>query len=240
MTQAVISDIHGNLAAFQAVLADIDRRNITEIFCLGDCIGYGPQPEEVLDLICERNIPCVLGNHELGIVDPECRAWFNPNSLRILDRTRKMLSEDAVSRLRTWPRSLVRADCRYVHGCPPESVFDYLYDFDDTGLKRLFDQFSESVCFVGHTHELQIARLVGGTVEAKELISGVHKLERGRFIINIGSVGQPRDGDNRGKYALWTPDTRRLEIRAVPYDIQKTADLISKLGFPETYARRLW
>lgn len=240
MAQAVISDIHGNLTAFLAVLDDIDRLGVTDLICLGDCIGYGPQPHEVLALIRERGIPCVLGNHELGIVDPSFRSWFNPNSLKVLDLTRSMLSDNDLTMLRTWPRVLLRDGCRYVHGCPPDSVSEYLYEYEDGGLGELCRSFSERVCFIGHTHELQLIRCSGADPDLEVIGMGRYRLDSGRYIVNIGSVGQPRDGDNRAKYVLFEPDTGKLEVRAVKYDIKAVADRILRLGFPETFARRLW
>lgn len=240
MNRAVISDIHGNLTAFRAVLDDIDNLGITDIICLGDCIGYGPQPHEVLALVQERAIPCVRGNHELGIVDPLFRSWFNPNSLKVLDLTRSMLTNADVDYIRTWPEVRLHNGCRYVHGCPPRSVSEYLYEYEDGGLGKLCASFTEQICFVGHTHELQLIRCLDREPDFEIISPGTYHLDTGRYIVNVGSVGQPRDGDNRAKYALFDHRTGELEVRAVKYDIQSTADRIVSLGFPETYARRLW
>jgi diadenosine tetraphosphatase ApaH/serine/threonine PP2A family protein phosphatase len=173
-------------------------------------------------------------------VDPAFRSWFNPNSLRVLDLTREMLSEADVAMLKTWPRTLVRHGCRYVHGCPPDSVSEYLYEYEDGGLGELCASFSEPVCFIGHTHELQLVRCLEPEPDHEIITPGRYSLDRGRCIVNIGSVGQPRDGDSRAKYVLFDVKSREIEVRAVRYDIRATADLIVAFGFPETYARRLW
>lgn len=240
MLQAILSDIHGNLTAFRAVLEEIDGLGVTDITCLGDCIGYGPQPGEVMALVRERQIPCVLGNHELGIIDPGFRSWFNPNTRKVLDLTRAMLTCEDVEQLKTWPAVLLRNGCRYVHGCPPDSVSEYLYEYEDGGLKELCGSFPERLCFIGHTHELQLVRCLDPEPELEVIGPGRYRLDTGRYVVNIGSVGQPRDGDNRAKYVLFDPATGELEVRAVKYDIKSVADRIMALGFPETYARRLW
>lgn len=256
---AVISDVHGNLEALQAVLADIDAQGATEILNLGDMVGYGPEPEACVTLLRGRGVPSVLGNHEFGLAEAQARGFFNPQARKALDRTRQLLSDDSVMYFRTLPRTLEAHGALFVHGCPPGLVSKYLYELDDDALRETFALYPQRLCFVGHTHELErisffpdaepAPQAGGGRIEHKRLIKGLTALDSGaRHIINIGSVGQPRDGNNKAKYVLWEPDETsagtkadaKIELRFVPYDIARTAALIVEKGLPMVYADRLW
>lgn len=240
MLLAIFSDVHGNLEAFTAVLQDIDENRPDETLCLGDCIGYGPDPERVLEIVRERAIPCVLGNHELGIVDQSRRKWFNPHALKALDRTIAQLSPTSLDMIHDFPRVITRDDIRLVHGCPPDSVFTYLFEPEEEDLVRRMQKTPQTVCFVGHTHDLELVELLHGNLRRRELAPGARILRPdARFICNIGSAGQPRDGDKRAKYALYDTSTRTMELRAVPYDARKTVEKMRALRMPDTYATRL-
>jgi diadenosine tetraphosphatase ApaH/serine/threonine PP2A family protein phosphatase len=245
---AVLSDVHGNLEALRAVLDDLDAAGAREILNLGDMVGYGPEPEACVRLLRERGAVSVLGNHELGLVEAEARGWFNPQARKALERTRRLVSEDSLAYFRTLPRAVTRAGARFVHGCPPELVTKYLFELDADDLRATFGLYPERLCFAGHTHELErISLTIDGEVAHKGLGRGVLRLDPAqRHLINAGAVGQPRDGDNRAKYVLWTPDAAGyggadvIDVRCVPYDIAKTAAGILEKGLPAVYADRLW
>ena len=241
MMLAVFSDVHGNLEALRAVLQDMEEQGADELICLGDFIGYGPDPEAVCHIIEERGIPSVLGNHELGLKNRDIRAWFNPVSLKALDITRQLLPPPCREFAISHPQAIVRDDMRFVHGCPPDKVLTYLFELEDEELLEIIQEMPESLCFVGHTHELGLVTLKDGDLTREEIEPGERVLEPGnKYIVNIGSVGQPRDGvDKRAKYALWEPETRRLVIRAVTYDAQATVDKMRALGMPDSYAVKL-
>ncbi len=246
MKIGIISDIHANLEACKRVLDDIDLQQPDRVFCCGDSIGYGPEPEAVVQLLRKRGIPQVLGNHELGCMDRAELAWFNPVARKAIRRTRKMLSRQTLDWINTLPFSLTPWEpgldaCYFVHGAPPDSPRTYLFELEDEELPKLFEHTGERVVFVGHTHELTLAWWDGKTAGRREMGQGQHELPPDiRYIVNVGSVGQPRDGDNRAKYVLFDPVRRILDVRFIPYDIKATADAILALGFPEQYARRLW
>jgi diadenosine tetraphosphatase ApaH/serine/threonine PP2A family protein phosphatase len=128
----------------------------------------------------------------------------------------------------------------FVHGCPPDSVLTYLFELNDAGLQEIFAAAGWRHCFVGHTHELELIELHDDRIQREALTMGRLRLNGDKQIINIGSVGQPRDGDNRAKYVLFDSERLELEVRFVSYDIQKTANKIVELGFPRFYADRLW
>ena len=242
---AVLSDIHANYEALVCVLSDIEALGIADLVCLGDTIGYGPEPERCARIILDRHIPSCLGNHEFGLQNRRNRAWFNPQARQALDRTRELLSQDTIDRLCALPPVLALGGVRYVHGCPPESPTEYLFNLDDGQLLRRFGLYPEPLCFAGHTHELALYSLSGdpstGTIVRQPLPQGPTILDPAeRHILNIGSVGQPRDGDNHAKYCVFTPSEHTVEIRFVPYDIAATAEKIVQAGLPKAYADRLW
>ena len=241
MKIAIVSDIHGNFDAFRQVLDDIDRSGIDEIVSLGDNVGYGPEPELVVEQILARGIPSVQGNHELALNDPAYLNWFNPSARESLLKTRALLSDkslDFISKLQPY---LILHDCRFVHGFPPDSPLIYLFQPSDRDKIKVFDNTTERLCFIGHTHSLEILAYDGGKLEYKDLPKGLTGLDRKKkYIINIGSVGQPRDPSNEAKYAVWDSSNETIDIRFVPYDIASVVKKIKAAGLPEEHAERLW
>ena len=241
MRLAVISDVHGNLEALRSVLADIDRSKADATVCLGDNVGYGPEPEAVVELVRQRNIPCVMGNHELGVVDADYLGWFNATARRSLEINRRLLSPATVDFLGTLPATLVQAGCLCVHGCPPASITTYLFEVRQTELLQLLPTLEQRICFVGHTHDLELVDFDGRVVSIERLQRGLLQLQqRHRYIVNVGSVGQPRDGNNNAKYVIWDSGLDQLEVRFVAYDISATVRKILQLGLPAINAKRLW
>ncbi len=242
MKLAVISDIHGNLEALNAVLTQIDAdRHIGPVVCLGDCVGYGPDPEQVVHVLRSRDIPAVIGNHEMALRDPEQLSWFNPLARLSLEKTLTMLSSESRAYLAQLPYSRIVAGGRLVHGYPPESTRTYLFQKTLYEIKKTFqEELSERICFVGHTHDLEIVSFDGAAVTRRALGQGPVTLNRDRrYIINVGSVGQPRDGNNKAKYVVWDPDADIVDVRFVPYDTARTVAKIRQAGLPEQHAARL-
>jgi predicted phosphodiesterase len=241
MKIAVTSDIHGNLAACRQVLLDIDKVGADTVVNLGDNIGYGPEPEAVIHSMRDRQIPGVLGNHELALLKRESLHRMNPAAQKSMRITQKLLSDDSRAFCESLPMSLNLHNALYVHACPPESATIYLMDVAPDRLARLFATFTEHICFFGHTHIQALHEKKGDSVASKKLAQGtIHLDPDNRYLINVGSVGQPRDGNNNAKYVIWDSTAGTLEVRYVPYDIKTTADKILRLGFPEYNAKRLW
>ncbi len=241
MRLGIISDIHGNLEALKQVLADIDQSELNGVACLGDNIGYGPEPEEVVKLIRKRNIPSIMGNHELVIVDPRYLVEMNPTTRRSSVLTLDLLSRDTIDYIHDLRPSMIFRGALLVHGCPPDSITTYLFELSNVQLSQLFPAMQEKICFVGHTHDLEIISFDRGKVTRAPLREGPTRLQAGqKYIINVGSVGQPRDGNNNAKYVIWDTCSQRIEVRFIPYDIAVTANKILKLGFPDFNATRLW
>ena len=241
MKLAILSDIHANDEAFTQVLADIDRSEVTRVFCLGDVIGYGPEPNQSISLIRGRNIPAIIGNHELAVLEPQYLEWFNPDARVSLEKTTTLLSDESKRYIRELEPSIVAFNCRFVHGFPPDSSLTYLTFVTESELRHTFVDMKENICFLGHTHTLEIVSYNENSVERSPLNRGITDLNvDNQYIINVGSVGQPRDGNNTAKYVIWDTVNHTVEVRFVPYDIQKVADKILEIGLPEVHARRLW
>ncbi len=241
MRIAIISDIHGNLDAFNQVLADIDHSDVDEIICLGDNIGYGPEPDQVIKTVEARQISSVIGNHELAVIQPKFLKWFNPVARKSMEKSLPLLSDQSLSYISKQKSHFVTHGCRFVHGFPPDSALIYMFQVSDHRKKLALKNMKENICFVGHTHMLEMISYNGLSCDTSTLPDGITSLENEeKYIFNIGSVGQPRDGDNRAKYALWDISRHTLEVRSVPYDIGAVVDKMKKAGLPKEHARRLW
>ena len=241
MRLAVISDIHGNLEALHRVFADIEASRADRIICLGDMIGYGPDPEAVVEAIREHDIPSLMGNHELAVLKPETLEGFNPLARLSLEKTIKRLSSGTIRYIRGLEYFQRIASCRCVHGFPPDSPRTYLFSVSEPELRTAFKALAEPCCFLGHTHVPAVFAFDGKAIQRHRPERGVIRLDSGRkYMINAGSVGQPRDGDNHAKYVIWDSETHRLALRYVSYDIAAVVRKITLLGFPKAHAQRLW
>jgi len=237
---AVLSDIHGNMEALEAVEADLRLQGADRVICLGDNIGYGPDPQAVVDRLRQRGYLSILGNHEFALGDPRGRRWFNFQAAENNIETEKLLSKDNKEFCCRLPNSIEVEEAHFVHGYPPASVFRYLDRQSDASIATLFGSTPATLFFVGHTHRLALVSGRNGTVTRRALQEETVMLEPDtKYIVNCGSVGQPRDGDRRAKYIVWDRVKRQLIVRFVAYDQKKTMQKIRDLGFPEIYALRL-
>ncbi|UCE52382.1 MAG: metallophosphoesterase [Desulfobacterales bacterium] len=240
MRLAIVSDIHGNLDAFEHVLTDIDRSNVDDIISLGDNIGYGPEPDQVIKMVQARHIPSIMGNHELTAIEPKYLNWFNPIARESLLKTFKLLSDQSLRYISKQKLHQVSHGCRFVHGFPPDSALIYMFQVSDHKKKRILEQIEERICFVGHTHMLEMMSYDGDEIQYAPLIEGFTPLNMDKkYILNIGSVGQPRDGDNRAKYVIWDSSQNKIDVKFIPYDIASVVEKIRAAGLPEEHARRL-
>ena len=240
MRIAVLSDIHGNMDAFEKVLEDIERSRPDFVYSLGDNIGYGAESERVIQALRRRCIPSVLGNHELAAKDPGFLDWFNPAARESLSLTFDRLRADSLDFIRKLPTHISFQSLRFVHGFPPDSPTRYMFQIPASEKLRILLEIPERICFVGHTHGLDIVSCSGHVLEEVEFREGLNPLSPdSKYIINIGSVGQPRDGDTRAKYVIWDSLKHTLDIRYVPYDAQAAAHKILAAGMPEQHAHQL-
>ena len=240
MKLAVVADIHGNLEALEAVLAEIDHIGPDMVVSLGDDVGYGPDPDQVVQILAARNIPSVLGNHELAVKRPGFEKWFNPVSRKAVYHTRAHLSAASVQHICSYPKHRVHGPFRFVHGAPPSSVALYLFQLPPSKLKIHLTNMAERIVFVGHTHDLGMMRWDGETLESQGLEKGRTPLNpRFKYVINVGSVGQPRDGTAHAKYVMVDTAEHSVAVRYVLYDYGKTAGKIIQAGLPREFADKL-
>lgn len=228
MRRAIISDIHGNLEALTAVLTDIAAQEIREIYCLGDIVGYGPNPGECVDAAM-RFDACVLGNHDQGaLFDPE---GFSSGAERAIFWTRAQLEsplDDPEQKLSRWnflcelPRTIREEGRLFVHGSPRNPLNEYVFPEDAHNPRKIEKLFSvvERVCFHGHTHVPGVLTEDGQFFRPDQL-DGSYVLGRQRVMINVGSVGQPRDGDRRSCYVIL--EEGAVRFRRVEYPFEETA-----------------
>jgi predicted phosphodiesterase len=230
--RALISDIHSNLEGLEAVLADIRSQDITEIVCLGDIIGYGPNPRECIDLIMQTTKICILGNHDQGaLFDPE---GFNTGAERAIFWTRDQLERvdgDPVQNAKRWEflgeRPRLHRDDGYlfVHGSPRNPLNEYVFPEDVHHPKKMEKLFSlvERYCFQGHTHVPGVFTPEGRFIRPDEM-NYQYRLGEGKAMVNVGSVGQPRDGDSRSCYIVIDDDL--ITYRRIEYPLDKTIEKI--------------
>jgi diadenosine tetraphosphatase ApaH/serine/threonine PP2A family protein phosphatase len=204
-------------------------------------IGYGPDPEDIVSIIREREIPTIMGNHELILVDPHYLEWFNPLARESIKKTIPKLSKDSINFITHMQKYITSNGAHFVHGFPPDSALTYLFQIEEPAFCDTFENMQENICFVGHTHKLEIVSYSGGAVIRGPLKKGILNLnDDKKYIINAGSVGQPRDGNNNAKYLIWDTTENTIEVRYIPYHIAKVTNKIIDAGLPEAHAHRLW
>ncbi len=242
---AVISDIHSNLEALQAVLARIDALGIETIYALGDVIGYGADPEACLRLVAKRCHHRLLGNHEHAVLDPTAGARFTEFARKAIDWTRERIRQADLFNLISGLRpAYQQGDIYFAHGTVRNPLHEYLRESDSSGYST-FDEMAESlerdftdfrICFIGHNHHPFLATTEGFLHPHKGL-SEFHVSGDNKFYLSVGSVGQPRDGDPRACFVTF--DDSHASFHRVPYPFAITAEKILAAGLPRFLADRL-
>jgi diadenosine tetraphosphatase ApaH/serine/threonine PP2A family protein phosphatase len=242
MRYAILSDVHGNLEALRAVLADAAAEGAHALIALGDTIGYGADPAACLESVAARAAAIVTGNHEAGAAGTLGLNWFNPAARQALAWTRRQLGDDHRRWLADLPLATTLGEATLVHASPehPEE-WDYLVSAAE-GF-AVFGAFASRLCFVGHSHRPTLWSVGSSgpkfTGRFRAWPLEVHLQTGRRYLINVGSVGQPRDRDPRASYAVWDEEARLVRIRRVPYDVLAAADKIRAAGLPLLLAERL-
>ncbi len=241
MKLAVLSDVHGNVEALRAVLADLDAEGAAEIVACGDSIGYGPDPEEAVALLRERGAHLLAGNHELGLCRCNGLGWFNPKARCALEVTSHLVTPATVEYLSGLRKHLILHGCWFVHGFPPDSAHTYLFATDDEKIVAALRKLNQRICFLGHTHEVMLVKCQGDRVTRLNPGRGVRALAPdAAYLVNVGSVGQPRDDwDKSAKYVLFDLAAQTVDFRFVPYDSAPTRAKILERGLPSRYAEIL-
>ena len=238
MLYGICSDIHSNATAFKAVLESMRDNGVERKVCLGDIVGYGVDTDECVDLVRENMDFCLIGNHDSVAVKNESSEGFNPYAKQAIEWTQKHLSKDSVAYIRSLPYIHEENDICFVHASPL-SPADWVYVTDLEDALNAFDHFSERYCFVGHTHSpviiasrpLAIPKILD---EYEYVIANTERL-----LVNVGSVGQPRDRDPRACWCLLDTETKCVRLIRVEYDIRETQSRMKKQGLPSFLIDRL-
>jgi predicted phosphodiesterase len=240
MRYAIIADIHANLSAFQAVLQDIrSNGGADEIWCLGDIVGYGPQPNECIELVKKYCAICVPGNHDLAAIGKLDLSFFNPAAAESCQWTAAQLNVMNVRYLEDLPGEGAEiGDFMLVHGSPSNHMLEYIIS---AGIAdKNFAYFSNKFCLVGHSHVPAAFKLEGSITQSIHLTVGIGLVMHAhRMIVNPGSVGQPRDGDPRASYAIYDSEGMMLRLYRVEYNISATQDKMMQAGLPVPLVTRL-
>jgi predicted phosphodiesterase len=236
----VISDIHGNAEALQVVLNEL--KDVDRIVCLGDIVGYGADPEYCIEKIRELDIPCIKGNHEGALTGELDLNYFNDYARRAIEWTRKKVKEqDLIYLSRLGKKITIYQDVLGVHGSPRQPLWEYILDKQTA--EEIFNAFDFQIYFIGHSHiagyfsfyrKNEVVQYTSAFDGASILIRPDHS-----YIINCGSVGQPRDGNPQASFAIFDTDHFIVDIKRVDYPIYKAQDKISRANLPKFLAERL-
>lgn len=233
----ILSDIHANLPAFEAVLNQT-KGQWDKLWCLGDVIGYGPNPNECIELLREQDHVCLTGNHDWAALGKLDISEFNREAQRAVRWTQNELTDDNRDFLDAIPPSRIVGDYTLAHGSPRHPVWEYI--LDEITAEENFAHFDTSTCFVGHTH---VPMLYASTNDELMSLSPTYNesvvLDAERIIVNPGSVGQPRDSDPRAAFGLLDTETRVWEFHRIDYPIKHTQDMMQAQGLPMPLVLRL-
>jgi predicted phosphodiesterase len=237
MRYAIVSDIHGNLEALDIALAMIAPSD--GILCLGDIVGYGPNPNECVERIRARATATVLGNHDVAAIDNFGLSYFNPAAREAMQWTQTVLSKENADWLNTLGYEFRVPEFLLVHGAPV-NYFEYI--LDKPAAARAFASTDAPLIFIGHTHIAECYALrPEGTIDHKHLQhGGTIELEAGsRYIVNVGSIGQPRDLNPQASFAFYEPESSTVTITRFDYPIALVQEKIAEANLPLALARRL-
>ncbi len=237
LSYAIISDVHANLEALHAVLKKIENDNIDKILFLGDSVGYGPDPNECTDILKQKAAFMVAGNHDRAATGQIDTTYFNPYAKIAIEWTTRVLTEQVVEQIQSIPvtERLLEDNIFLVHATPKEPEEWHYLSYEHNASEN-FKYFEESICFLGHSHIPFIIELSHG----RKL--GVHYTqvdvrEGNRYIVNVGSVGQPRDGNPDATYVLLK--NKMIKIKRVSYDILLIQKKMRRAGLPFYLVERL-
>lgn len=238
MKYGIISDIHSNLEAFEEVLGFLENR-VDQIICLGDIIGYGPNPNECASLVRINKFPCVAGNHEYGAENIIGIENFNPLAAVALNWTCRGLSAENFNFIRTLPPRMEFEDFEIVHGSLKNPVLEYITNIETAA--PTFKLMKTPLLFAGHTHRPAVMSKNNGKIEGFS-INGEGSFSIGenqKTIFNAGSVGQPRDGNPQAACAIYDTNRKEVFLHRVSYDISRTQGKMQKAGLPQRLIDRL-
>ena len=240
MRIAILADIHANLTAFEAVLADVKSRGgVDEYWCLGDIVGYGPDPRECISLLQKVCKVCVVGNHDRAAAGKIDTSDFNPRAAEANEWTAKQLSLQDIRYLSNLPLTIEKSEFTLAHGSPRDPIWEYLFSVIEAS--ENLEAFSTPYCLVGHTHQPVVFTFsrFGDSKVTKLVHESEVILAEKRLILNPGGIGQPRDGDPRASYGIYDSSIRTFTLYRVPYDIKAVQARMHEHGLPAMLISRL-
>ncbi|MGF1678459.1 MAG: metallophosphoesterase family protein [Candidatus Methylacidiphilales bacterium] len=234
----ICSDIHGNWEALQAVNRDMKRRGVTRRLCLGDVIGYGADPDLCLEEIMAGEWITLMGNHDQALLEPEILETFNDSAVAGVFWAMGKVSPTSILQMSEWPHVLLANSFQCVHASMYHPMeWGYIIHEDDA--LQHFSEQTKSLCFCGHTHVPMVWSL-NHTLSSKKPSNRRFRVHANRLtLVNVGSVGQPRDGDCRASYVLFDSDKMTIQFRRVSYAISRAQSKIISAGLPKRLATRL-
>lgn len=246
MKYGVISDIHSNLEALESVIKVCKEEGVERYLCVGDIVGYAANPSECLKITLDLGGAIVAGNHDWGVSGKFSLEYFSPLAKEAVEWTMDRLSRQEIGFVGELPLAHREENFTLVHGTlyNPE---DFYYLDDSSKALSTFAVLDSEICFVGHTHRPRIFIEESGHLVLGDLFSSwlngipleLRTVDSRRYIINIGSVGQPRDGDSRASFVIYDTEQKTVLLKRVPYDFKTTQDKILKAGLPKFLATRL-
>jgi diadenosine tetraphosphatase ApaH/serine/threonine PP2A family protein phosphatase len=240
MRVAVISDIHGNLHALEASIAALEPEQPDAIWCLGDLVGYGPRPNECCSRVAGLADVCLIGNHDLGVLEQISLDEFSHEAAASARWTQSVLGKTSRSYLLGLSpgAEVPESGAELYHASPRDPVWEYVLDAGS--MRAALEDTVQPLIMVGHSHVPLWALLADGQLSAAHAPEGTEvDLSEGRVLINPGSIGQPRDGDPRAAFAILDFDEHRATFHRIDYDVERTQEEIREEGLPEPLAERL-
>ena len=237
MRYGIFSDVHGNLEAMEALRRAFTQEGIDQYYCVGDVVGYGANPHECIEEVKKLQAVCVAGNHDWAVLGKTDTRFFNPVAKAAVNWTAKNISRDDIDFLEGLDLTYKNEDFILVHGTLQEaSQFHYLFDIEQAVV--MFELMDRNVSFIGHTHVPGIFLKESNHINWLPSFE-VNVKDNGQYIINVGSVGQPRDGDPRAAYCLFDTKEKIISVKRIDYDIESAQRKIIEAGLPSFLAHRL-
>ncbi len=240
MRVAVISDIHGNRAALEAVLESIEQSDCRELWCLGDIVGYGADPDACVELVAERASVCLAGNHDLGVTGEIPLEQFSAGAKLAARWTQETIEPATLEFLQGLEPTNLEEEVGLYHASPRDPIWEYV--LSPLQAELCLDATEHRVALIGHSHvALSFCRLPGAAATGQTRAGGGElDLDHGEWLVNPGSVGQPRDGDPRASWLELDLETAQARFHRVEYDIDEAAAAIRAARLPESLAERLY
>lgn len=238
MRIGILSDIHSNLEAFEAVINYAENEKVDEYLCLGDIVGYGTNPNRCVEIVRDLTPKIVAGNHDYGVCGKTDIYYFNDVARQAIKWTRKNISAENVDFIKSLPLKIEDENSVFVHSTPssPEK-WNYIMNMYDS-IKE-FKQLKKKLCFIGHSHQPVIFSMTSDYEVSSSIDDSLIFNKNKKYIVNAGSIGQPRDGNPKASFLLYDTDKNKITYSRIEYDIKKTQDKIIKAGLPAFLAKRL-